>query len=147
MLRHAVILMKSSEPSSLVNDGVMAESLKRLVFTEDVARDAMYGRCLGFQVCNRVGNLQWLLSFLQYTTNLKPILQTLAIVMASYEQWYKADKGDPIKQLMKSVWKGSRYVQHPSQRGIKIADLTQDCSISFTKAFWSMMEQDYFKVE
>ena len=50
MLRHGVILMKSSESSSLVNDGAMAESLKRLVFTEDIARDAMYGRCLGFQV-------------------------------------------------------------------------------------------------
>jgi hormone-sensitive lipase len=61
--------------------------------------------------------------------------------MASYEEWYKGSKEDPVKQLFSSLLNGGKYIQHPTQRGVKIADLTEDCSIDFTKAFWSITEQ------
>ncbi len=35
----------------------------------------------------------------------------LAIGLASYEEWYQADKDEPVKQLLASLWKGSRYLQ------------------------------------
>ncbi len=31
--------------------------------------------------------------------------------MASYEEWYRSDKDEPVKQLIASLWKGSRYLQ------------------------------------
>ena len=35
----------------------------------------------------------------------------LAIGMASYEQWYHGDRDEPVKQLLTSLWKGSRYLK------------------------------------
>ena len=52
MAKEAVILMKANEPPLLVNEGEIAESLKKLACTEDASRDAFYGHCLGFQVAN-----------------------------------------------------------------------------------------------
>jgi len=42
---------------------------------------------------------------------MKPVLKMLAIGMASYESWYEAHKDDPIRQLLQSLWKGSKYWQ------------------------------------
>jgi hypothetical protein len=33
----------------------------------------------------------------------------MGIGMASYEQWHHANKDEPVKQLLTSLWKGSRY--------------------------------------
>ncbi len=35
----------------------------------------------------------------------------LAVGMASYEQWYHGDRDEPVKQLLTSLWKGSRYLK------------------------------------
>uniref|UniRef100_A0A1X7TZZ6 Hormone-sensitive lipase n=1 Tax=Amphimedon queenslandica TaxID=400682 RepID=A0A1X7TZZ6_AMPQE len=126
---HANALMTVNDSPNLHNSGDMRRSLLSLLYTETVCRDAFYGRCLGFQ----------------YSQGLKPILQFLAIAMASYEDWYKGTKDDPIKQLLNSLLKGGKYIQHPTQRGVKIAELTDDCSIYFAKAFWSLTEQTAVK--
>lgn len=83
---------------------------------------------------------------IQYGTGLKTVIQMVTIAMASYDRWYSANKEDPIRQILQSLWKGSKYIQGHTQRGIKVADLTSDCAIYFTRAFWSIVEQDAFKV-
>lgn len=70
----------------------------------------------------------------------------LAVAMASYERWYKADKDNPLRQLMHSLWKGNKYLQNPTQMGLKLDELTLMSSVYFVKAFWSIMEQDAVKV-
>ena len=50
ILGHAVQLMENCKPPHLLEDGKMAENLKKMACTGDVARDVFYGRCLGFQV-------------------------------------------------------------------------------------------------
>lgn len=50
MVESAVTLMNANPPPVLMNDGDVTEALMMLACTEDVARDAFYGRCLGFQV-------------------------------------------------------------------------------------------------
>ena len=66
--------------------------------------------------------------------------------MASYERWYKAEKDNPVRQLMHSLWKGNKYLQNPTQMGLKLDELTLMSSVYFVKAFWSIMEQDAVKV-
>ena len=51
MLGHAVQLMATCKPPQLLEDGEMAENLKKVACIGEVARDVFYGRCLGFQVC------------------------------------------------------------------------------------------------
>ena len=70
----------------------------------------------------------------------------LAVAMASYERWYKAEKDNPLRQLLHSLWKGNKYLQNPTQMGMKLDDLTMMSSVYFVKAFWSIMEQDAVKV-
>jgi hormone-sensitive lipase len=123
--RIVIALMTISDPPVLYNTREMKNCICLLLCSESINRDVYYGRCLGFQ----------------YSQGLKPILQFLAIAMASYEEWYKGSKEDPVKQLFSSLLNGGKYIQHPTQRGVKIADLTEDCSIDFTKAFWSITEQ------
>ena len=36
--------------------------------------------------------------------------------------------------------------QNPVQMGLKLDSLTNECSVHFVKAFWSLMEQDAVKV-
>ena len=48
--------------------------------------------------------LKVLFSF-QYSQGLKPILQLLSVAMASYEDWYRGTKEDPVKQLLNSLLK------------------------------------------
>ena len=50
LVENAVLLMNANPPPVLMNDGEVCESLMKLACTEDVSRDAFYGRCLGFQV-------------------------------------------------------------------------------------------------
>ena len=42
-------------------------------------------------------------------------MRILLIGMASYECWYMANKDDPIRQFLQSIWKGSKYWQVGSQ--------------------------------
>ena len=37
-------------------------------------------------------------------------------------------------------------LQNPVQMGLKLDSLTNECSVHFVKAFWSLMEQDAVKV-
>ena len=53
-----------------------------------------------------------LLSSLQYSPTLKPLLKMIGIGMASYEKWYNSEKDDSvIKQVLQSLWKGREYLQ------------------------------------
>ena len=85
-------------------------------------------------------------SLTQYPSSTRPVIKMLAVAMASYERWYKADKDNPLRQLMHSLWKGNKYLQNPTQMGLKLDDLTLMSSVYFVKAFWSIMEQDVVKV-
>lgn len=71
----------------------------------------------------------------------------LAVAMASYERWYRAEKDNPLRQLMQSLWKGNKYLQNPTQMGLKLDELTLMSSVYFVKAFWSILEQDAVKVK
>ena len=82
----------------------------------------------------------------QYPSSTRPIIKMLAIAMASYERWYEADKDNPLRQLLQSLWKGNKYLQNPTQMGLKLDELTLISSVYFVKAFWSIMEQDAVKV-
>lgn len=82
----------------------------------------------------------------QYPSSTRPIIKLLAIAMASYERWYKAEKDNPLRQLLHSLWKGNKYLQNPTQMGLKLDELTLMSSVYFVKAFWSIMEQDAVKV-
>jgi hormone-sensitive lipase len=129
ILYYAVMLMEASPPNELFNDGEVSETLRMVVCTEYISRDVFYGRCLGFQ----------------YPSSIRPIIKMLAIAMASYERWYKADKDNPLRQLLHSLWKGNKYLQNPTQMGLKLDELTRMSSVYFVKAFWSIMEQDAVK--
>ena len=48
---------------------------------------------------------------MQFSPNVKPVLKMMGIGMASYEQWHCADKDEPVKQLLASLWKGSQYLK------------------------------------
>ena len=82
----------------------------------------------------------------QYPSSTRPVIKMLAVAMASYERWYKAEKDNPVRQLMHSLWKGNKYLQNPTQMGLKLDELTLMSSVYFVKAFWSIMEQDAVKV-
>ena len=95
-------------------------------------------RCVYTHSCTCIYN--------QYPSSTRPIIKMLAIAMASYEQWYKASKDNPLRQLLHSLWKGNKYLQNPTQMGLKLDELTRMSSVYFVKAFWSIMEQDAVKV-
>lgn len=84
--------------------------------------------------------------------------------MASYEQWHHASKDEPVKQILTSLWKGSRYLkvgsdwyvlltsvnvyitQNPARLGLKLDSLTIECSVEFVKAYWSLSEHSALQV-
>ncbi|CAI8049801.1 Hormone-sensitive lipase [Geodia barretti] len=129
ILENAAVLMDASAQGQLFGEGEVSERLRGIVCSEYIARDVFYGRCLGFQ----------------YPSSTRPVIKMLAVAMASYERWYKADKDNPLRQLMHSLWKGNKYLQNPTQMGLKLDDLTLMSSVYFVKAFWSIMEQDVVK--
>ena len=57
-----------------------------------------------------------------------------------------------LNQLLSSVMvfipipQGSKYLQHPTERGFKIAQVTANPNIFFAKAFWSLTEREAIKV-
>ena len=67
--------------------------------------------------------------------------------MESYDSWYQLPEntGKTVK-LLASVLNGWDYVMLPGRRGMKFADLTQDCDVHFTKAFWSINENPNIRV-
>ena len=48
--------------------------------------------------------------------------------------------------MVSSALNGTDYVMFPNRRGMKFADLTQDCDVQFTKAFWSINEHPTIRV-
>ncbi len=43
---------------------------------------------------------------------MKPLLYMVNVAMASYEQWYNADRGESmLRQLVSSILTGGRYMQ------------------------------------
>ena len=56
-------------------------------------------------------------------------MRILLIGMASYECWYVANKDDPIRQFLQSIWKGSKYWQvglipRPFSQSVEYGNLT-----------------------
>ena len=67
--------------------------------------------------------------------------------MASYDSWYQLPRNSgKVVKLLASAINGSDYVMFPNRRGMKFADLTQDCDVHFTKAFWSINEDPNIRV-
>lgn len=67
--------------------------------------------------------------------------------MASYDSWYQLpQESGVLVKFLASVINGSDYVMFPNRRGMKFADLTQDCDVQFTKAFWSINEDPNIRV-
>lgn len=67
--------------------------------------------------------------------------------MASYDSFYELPaKSGMILRMVSAALNGSDYVMFPNRRGMKFADLTQDCDVHFTKAFWSINEHPTIRV-
>ena len=67
--------------------------------------------------------------------------------MASYDSFYELPaKSGMILRMVSAALNGSDYVMYPNRRGMKFADLTQDCDVQFTKAFWSINEHPTIRV-
>ena len=67
--------------------------------------------------------------------------------MASYDSWYELPpKTGVILKMVSSALNGTDYLMFPNRRGMKFADLTQDCDVQFTKAFWSINEHHTIRV-
>lgn len=102
--------------------------------------------CLYELKCESKSCVYCMYALTQYPSSTRPIIKLLAIAMASYERWYRAEKDNPLRQLLHSLWKGNKYLQNPTQMGLKLDELTLMSSVYFVKAFWSIMEQDAVKV-
>jgi len=67
--------------------------------------------------------------------------------MVSYDSFYELPaKSGVILRMVSAAINGTDYVMFPNRRGMKFADLTQDCDVQFTKAFWSINEHPTIRV-
>ncbi|CAK9823814.1 Hormone-sensitive lipase [Anthophora retusa] len=80
-----------------------------------------YGRCLGFQ----------------FHDNLKPILKTILVCMATFSEAFYAN-GTLLARCTNSV----KYMLDPEIRARRIVDVSQHADISFCQAFWFLNETD-----
>ena len=106
--------MEATPAPRLFNNGEICWKVIRASIVEYVSRDIFYGKLFGIQVLSC--SVYWCLCdcfflCLQYSPNVKSVLKMMAVGMASYEQWYHATKDEPVKQLLTSLWKGSRYLK------------------------------------
>lgn len=104
--------MEITPAPRLFNGGEICWKIIRASIVEYVSRDIFYGKLFGIQVLLRT-HVVSIADFvcLQYSPNVKSVLKMMAVGMASYEQWYYATKDEPVKQLLSSLWKGSRYLK------------------------------------
>lgn len=58
---------------------------------------------------------------------MKPVLKMLGIGMASYEEWHRADKDEPVRQILASLWKGSRYLKVIYEPALCVQEYMMNC--------------------
>ncbi len=127
LFRNAAFLMQVTPAPQLFNNSPMKDQMLQALSHEYLCRDVFYGKLHGFQVyivaiqvivyilyifygtCKYSANI---LLHTQYAPTMKPLLYMINVAMASYEQWYNADRGDSmIRQLVSSLFSGGRYIQ------------------------------------
>ncbi len=75
----------------------------------------------------------------QYAPTMKPLMYMVNVAMASYEQWYNADRGDSmIRQLVTSIFSGGRYIQvsKPSPTVLLYIYMSIDTYCDFKNNHW-----------
>ncbi|XP_067111586.1 lipase, hormone-sensitive a isoform X1 [Osmerus mordax] len=82
-----------------------------------------YGRCLGFQ----------------FSTTLRPFLQTVVISMVSYGESYGKQQSG-IGMAAFSLLTSGKYVIDPELRGEEFERITQNLDLQFWKSFWNLTE-------
>lgn len=108
-------LMETTPAPRLFNTGEICWKVIRASIVEYASRDIFYGRLFGVQVyttCSSNKECTYLcFVWSQFSPSVKPVLKMFGIGMASYEQWYHASKDEPVRQLLTSLWKGSKYLK------------------------------------
>lgn len=87
-----------------------------------------YGRLAGFYFCE----------------SMRRIITGLNIVMASFSDQYR-QSGGALAHAAASLINCGKYTLNPEARANHIVDVTQNASLDFLKAFWSLNEGDLLK--
>ena len=78
---------------------------------------------------------------LQYSNILRPLLNMLVVVMATYHDCKNSTTENIIQQAASTMVYGGQYMLgDPEVRAKKVAKITIESDIKFTKNFWSMSE-------
>ncbi|XP_054014133.1 hormone-sensitive lipase [Hylaeus anthracinus] len=88
---------------------------------DSINQYCFYGRCLGFQ----------------FHDNLKPILKTILVCMATFSEAFYAN-GTLLARCTNSV----KYMLDPETRARRFVDVSRRADISFCQAFWFLNETD-----
>ncbi|KAH6931092.1 hypothetical protein HPB50_022202 [Hyalomma asiaticum] len=87
-----------------------------------------YGRLAGFYFCE----------------SMRRIITGLNIVMASFSDQYR-QSGGALAHAAASLINCGKYTLNPEARANHIVDVTQNASLDFLKAFWSLNEGELLK--
>ena len=78
---------------------------------------------------------------LQYSNMLRPLLNMLVVVMATYHDCKNSSTENLFQQAASTMVYGGQYMLgDPEVRAKKVAKISTDSDIKFTKNFWSMSE-------
>ncbi|KAG6803591.1 hormone-sensitive lipase isoform X1 [Apis mellifera caucasica] len=111
--------INDGKPSLFIGDNHNPHEILNKV--ETINQYCFYGRCLGFQ----------------FHDNLKPILKTILVCMATFSEAFYAN-GTLLARCANSV----KYMLDPEIRARRIVDVSQRADISFCQAFWFLNETD-----
>lgn len=87
-----------------------------------------YGRCAGFYFCE----------------SMRRIISGLNVVMASFSDQY-LQSGGAVAHAVASLINCGKYALDPEARASHIVDVTQNASLDFLKAFWSLNEREILR--
>ncbi|XP_076636553.1 hormone-sensitive lipase [Colletes latitarsis] len=111
--------INDGKPSLFIgNDHNLYDILNKV---DTINQYCFYGRCLGFQ----------------FHDNLKPILKTIMVCMATFSEAFYAN-GTLLSRCTNSV----KYMIDPEVRARRIVDISRRADISFCQAFWFLNETD-----
>ncbi|XP_017757856.1 PREDICTED: hormone-sensitive lipase-like isoform X2 [Eufriesea mexicana] len=111
--------ISDGKPSLFIGDNHNPHEMLNKIDT--INQYCFYGRCLGFQ----------------FHDNLKPILKTIMVCMATFSEAFYAN-GTLLARCANSV----KYMLDPETRARRIVDVSQRADISFCQAFWFLNEND-----
>ncbi|XP_038848030.1 hormone-sensitive lipase-like [Salvelinus namaycush] len=118
-------MLHDNSPGQLYGeqDGELSRRLVREYASMHKA--CFYGRCLGFQ----------------FSSSLRPILQSLIISMVSFGESYEKQHSG-LGMAAFSLLTSGKYVIDPELRGEEYERITQNLDMKFWKSFWNLTESE-----